>query len=252
VDEGSLTMNSDAGSASASNVRMEALTESAVTLNSTQHLGELHIMSGSTVALSPAPAGQTKVLRLHHLAIGTGSLDLANNALIFEPALAPVPFESLIAFAQSVSKISSSTFAGNPSVVLAGAYARDVVRMSNGSGTYLGETVAPLSILMRFTLLGDASLDGRVDFEDLVRLAQNYAEFNMDWAHGEFTGDGEVNFNDLVVLAQNYGGGLPEFIPGASQSFNNDLAAAFAAVPEPGLAPLALMSLTFRRRRRAR
>ena len=53
---------------------------------------------------------------------------------------------------------------------------------------------------------GDANHDGKVDFNDLVPLAQNYnvTDGARTWEQGDFTGDGKVDFNDLVILAQNY------------------------------------------------
>jgi hypothetical protein len=52
----------------------------------------------------------------------------------------------------------------------------------------------------------DANHDGSIDFNDLVKLAQNYniADGTRTWEQGDFTGDGNVDFNDLVVLAQRY------------------------------------------------
>ena len=65
------------------------------------------------------------------------------------------------------------------------------------------------------TLPGDANVDGRVDFTDLVALAQNYgSDFVANpttdswWTHGDFTYDGKVDFNDLVLLAQHYGNSI--------------------------------------------
>jgi hypothetical protein len=53
---------------------------------------------------------------------------------------------------------------------------------------------------------GDATDDGNVDFNDLVKLAQNYniTDGQRRWADGDFNFDGNVDFNDLVKLAQNY------------------------------------------------
>jgi CSLREA domain-containing protein len=63
-------------------------------------------------------------------------------------------------------------------------------------------------------LPGDANHDNKVDFNDLVALAQNY---NMTggktWEQGDFTGDGNVDFNDLVLLAQNYNTGTAASAP---------------------------------------
>jgi hypothetical protein len=104
-------------------------------------------------------------------------------------------------------------------------------------------TLAPVysqnSVRLIATLAGDATLDGTVDFNDLVKLAQNYnsnlgASADSGWQAGDFTGDRTVDFNDLVALAQNYNTsatGAP--LPGATSAFDADLAAAMAAVPEP-------------------
>ena len=81
------------------------------------------------------------------------------------------------------------------------------------------------------------TLDGVVDFNDLVRLAQNYnvADGQRTWFAGDFTYDGTTDFNDLVKLAQNYNTALPggANLPGAPAAFQADLAAALASVPEP-------------------
>lgn len=60
-------------------------------------------------------------------------------------------------------------------------------------------------ILFTQTLLGDATLDHTVNFNDLLKLAQNYNGSNKFWSQGDFNYDGNVNFNDLLPLAQNYG-----------------------------------------------
>jgi hypothetical protein len=85
---------------------------------------------------------------------------------------------------------------------------------------------------------GDANLDGTVDFNDLVALAQNYNTSGKTWFHGDFTYDGTVDFNDLVQLAQNYNQPVPSDPAFASASFDADLARAFASVPEPGTSAL--------------
>jgi hypothetical protein len=120
----------------------------------------------------------------------------------------------------------------------------------------MGAAADPDAVLARYTLLGDANLDGLVNFVDLVQLAQNYnvVDGARTWFLGDFTYDGNTNFADLVKLAQNYNTSLPtEPIPGASAAFNTDLAAAFASVPEPGTLSLLVSfacGLTAQRRRR--
>jgi autotransporter-associated beta strand protein len=126
-------------------------------------------------------------------------------------------------------------------------------------GTFLGQAVDASSVVARDTLLGDATLDGTVDFVDLVQLAQNYNTTVSDvteswWYRGDFNYDGLVDFTDLVRLAQNYNTSLPAPLPAASAAFNEDLTRAFSEVPEPSsaltLAALAGLACLGRRRSR--
>jgi hypothetical protein len=98
-----------------------------------------------------------------------------------------------------------------------------------GVGTFGGQAVDSSSVLVRYTLLGDANLDGAVNFTDLSKLSQNYNQpGTFHWSDGDFNYDGHVDFNDQVYLAQNYNTSLPP--SGAAPVF------ALAAVPEPGAA----------------
>jgi hypothetical protein len=98
--------------------------------------------------------------------------------------------------------------------------------VSDGAGLPLGAA----STLDFFVLGGDANHDRHVDFNDLVRLAQNYNTVGKSFTEGDFSYDGNVDFNDLVILAQHYNTSLPA--PGASAapvtaaSFASDWAAA--------------------------
>ena len=112
------------------------------------------------------------------------------------------------------------------------------------------------------TIPGDDTLDGKVDFNDLVRLAQNYdttlATDNW-WSSGDFNLDGHVDFTDLVLLAQNYGNSIspaPADLPEAfAAEWSAALAEAAANAPEPSATLLMLWApalLARSRRRRAR
>jgi len=77
---------------------------------------------------------------------------------------------------------------------------------------------------------GDANRDGKVDFADLVTLAQNYNTMSgATWAKGDFTGDGKVDFADLVQLAQNYNVGTGA----AAAASPAQSSAVVASAPEP-------------------
>jgi hypothetical protein len=105
------------------------------------------------------------------------------------------------------------------------------------SGRVFSVVYGPKKVSVGFTYGGDGDYSGTVNFDDLLILAKHYDQ-TAQWDEGDFTGDGVVNFDDLLVLAKNYNKGAPAptEVPGASVSFNADVAAAFAAaVPEPGV-----------------
>jgi hypothetical protein len=74
-----------------------------------------------------------------------------------------------------------------------------------------------------FVLAADANHDGKVDFNDLVALAQNYNTTGQTFATGDFDYDTKVDFNDLVILAQRYNTSLAAPAPPVSA----------AALPSP-------------------
>lgn len=101
----------------------------------------------------------------------------------------------------------------------------------------------PRAVLLTPLIDGDATIDGHVDFADLVVLAQHYNEVSgQTWREADFDGNGNVNFEDLVLLAQNY--------DEPAMSFQADWAAAQALVPEPGICAVTMMMLAAARSRR--
>lgn len=98
--------------------------------------------------------------------------------------------------------------------------------------------------------VGDADIDGDVDFDDLLSLAQHYGEPGAsNWRSGDFDGVDGVAFPDLLALAQNYG--LNASV--SASDFESHWALARSLVPEPtALALFALSGAALRRRRPVR
>ena len=63
------------------------------------------------------------------------------------------------------------------------------------------------TVLVKYTRYGDANLDGKVDFADLLIESQNTPinTGNATWDKGDFNYDGNVGFADLLLLSQNFG-----------------------------------------------
>jgi autotransporter-associated beta strand protein len=100
---------------------------------------------------------------------------------------------------------------------------------------------------------GDATIDGAVNFQDLVILAQNYGQMGTNYTTGDFNNDGTTDFADLVSLAQHYNTSAlsGDIVPASEQDFAADWALAQSLAPEPAtlLAAAGVVSMTGRRRR---
>lgn len=211
---------------------------------------------GGTLRISQG-GGNDNVSQLTTLLTDPGAtLDLTNNGLIV-----PYDINNGTPMASFVAKV----VAGELSSSVSGNYTVGVVdnaALATPLTTFMDQTVANETILIRGTRKGDANLSGNVDFNDLLALAQNYnpAGTGKTWDDGDSNYDGKVDFNDLLPLAQNYG--LSAFADdsqsalslGATSSFASDWQTAWslASVPEPttlgALAGLGLLTLARRRR----
>jgi hypothetical protein len=237
-----------------------------VNLNVSQHLAQVTASAG-LIKLAPGASSGARVIDSTGVLATGGRLDITNNRLIVDYAPGNSPIVSIrqqLASGYNAAGtlwagngIVSSTAAADPTSGIGYGEASDLV--GPGGGTFGTEPVDASTVVARFTRFGDATLDGIVDFNDLVKLAQNYNTVDGArlWSQGDFTYDGNVDFNDLVKLAQNYNVTLPAgAIPDATPSFSADLTAAFALAPEPGtgalLGLLSAFGLTRRTRRRRR
>ncbi len=262
IQAGEVLLQSDAGDGGA-NLTVEILGPGSIaTFQTAQRLKSLSVDAGLARMTGSGPA---RVLVAQSLLTANGGrIDLADAAAIVDhapaaPQTAAVRAAIVAAYANGLwtggGITSSVAAAGNGSTTLGYADATDVLPFNNGATTFRGQPVDTSAVLVRYTLFGDATLDGLVDFNDLVKLAQNYettvsATTESWWSRGDFTYDGVVDFNDLVKLAQNYDGALAgAATAGASAAFQGDLAAAFASVPEPAAA-LVLVGLSGLCRRR--
>jgi hypothetical protein len=232
-----------------------------VTLATSQRLTGLTIGTGGSVVMTTTGgAAAPKAMFTAGLSMaGTARLDLADNCLVVDYAGAASPIAAVRAAILAGRGASATGRWLNPGIgssaaaLDADAYgigyapAADVLIFVAGFSTFGGEMVDTTAVLARYTLLGDGTLDGACDFNDLVLLAQNYNTTIATpdgWSRGDYTYDGACDFNDLVKLAQNYNGSLTaaQAIPGAPVGFEQDLAAAFASVPEPGAASALLIA----------
>jgi hypothetical protein len=97
---------------------------------------------------------------------------------------------------------------------------------------------------------GDANVDGRVSFDDLLIIAQQYGTTTgATWLDGDFDSSGSVEFDDLLTLAQHYGEPIPAALS-VPVLIEQDWTRARSMVPEPvSVGAMIAAGLLVRRRR---
>ena len=80
--------------------------------------------------------------------------------------------------------------------------------------TFLGESVGSSSLLLRYTIVGDADLNGKVNDDDAGLLGlwyDNGATTGHHWQEGDFDFSGTVDDNDAGLLGLFYGMTVPGY-----------------------------------------
>jgi hypothetical protein len=215
INRGYATFASDTGDVSARNLSVTvaspssgvAQADSIVTFLSSQHLASLDVADGGnrTTRLDLAPNGEGVVVTLA-LAV-QGQLNVNDNSLIWDYATATpiVTVRTWIASARNASGVAwegkgiTSAMADEQTLGVGYAESSEVAP----AGIWRGEPVDDSAILVTRASYGDADLDGRVDLDDLGRLATHW-QSPGHWIDGDFDYNGLVDVNDLGLLASNW------------------------------------------------
>jgi hypothetical protein len=209
--------------------------------------GTLRVISNG----SPSGTSRVKSLAVNTGADTPGSLDLTNNGMVVDyDVTSPLAdIRALIVTGRNGGDwngtgITSST-AANTSSTHAIGYGESA---QLGLVTFLGQPVDDTAVVLRYTRLGDATLDAVVNLADFNCLAGNFGQSGRTWVQGDFNYDGTVNLIDFNLLAANFG------LSAAAGSVSpDDWSRLAASVPEPSAGILMLLTappLLRRRRRR--
>jgi hypothetical protein len=158
-------------------------------------------ITGGTLNL----AASTGLAQISSLAIsGNGTFDVNNNHVIINYGSGPDPVSSIDALLTTgynsggwngVGGIISSAAQSNPGYGLGYADSADA---GNPVGLPSGQ------IEIKYTLLGDADLNGTVNGIDFGILAANFNHTVSRWDQGDFNYDNIVNGIDFTALAANF------------------------------------------------
>jgi len=181
----------------------------AVTLSASASVSEVSLGDGASLTIA---AAGNHVLRTPGLYFaGDSRLNLNDNALIIDYTDAtPMPFvqsalhDGYAGGAWNGNGIDSSTAASVSGKGIGFAEASEL--FSSFPASFLGQSVDNTSVLLRYTLLGDANLDGTVATLDFNSLAANFSKDSGGvWSQADSNYDAKINTIDFNLLAANFG-----------------------------------------------
>jgi hypothetical protein len=191
-------------------------------------------LSAGTMQLSP---GGTSVVSALNIAgvfdAWNATLDVTNTSLTINYTGA----SPLATMQNQIKNGASNNWTGSGiTSTHAAAIAAD---SSQPHKTALGLADTGSSVLILYTLQGDATLDGHVNALDFNALASNFGAIGSTWVAGDFNYDGVVTTADFDAMAINFNAALPG-------------AAVGSLVPEPSaVAMLSILPFFARKRRHA-
>jgi autotransporter-associated beta strand protein len=174
---------------------------------STQTISTMTVHNGGSASIA---AGADKVLTVSSILIDvSGQLDLADNDLIIDYTGA-TPLGSIRAALSTGSNGGAWNGAGIVSSIAATHSAFSIgfgEASALGLSSFSGQNVDSTALLVKFTYGGDANLDGKVDIDDLGRLASAWQQAG-NWTEGDFSYNGTIDVGDLGILASNWQAGV--------------------------------------------
>jgi len=191
--------------------------------NTTQHIPSLSIASSSVARLT---AGGAKVLVVNGLNIAesagvwTGTLDLGDNDLIIHADA----LTNADVLNRTTDQIRSARNSGNTpstrwqgtgigsssaSLVASGAVGLAVVLNETPDGfggtttlhaQFDGEPVDTNTILVKYTYVGDADVDGDIDADDYAQIDTGFATHASGYRNGDFNYSTVINSDDYFAI----------------------------------------------------
>lgn len=245
---GSMAINSVTGTSGSLDFRGGATPSTLGLLRQRQlrmESGTLRILVDGTTAAT----ARVNTLTFVGGASPVAALDLTNNYMVvdYTGASPQTTIRSLLSAGFNGGSWTGngirSSSAATPTFADGIGYAEAAALFGTFPAVFAGQSVDNTSVLMRYTLYGDANLDGTVSIADFSQLASNYNQPGV-WSAGDFNYDGTIGIGDFSFLASNYNKSVPPVNPAPLPDART--------VPEPtSIAAALLVGLATRRRRQA-
>jgi hypothetical protein len=211
------------------------------------------------------------MLRTPSVTVTGGNIDIQDNKLITQTAAGTWNGSSysgitgLIASGRNgtawngVGIVTTQSGAQSSNYNAIGVATAGDVRPNTATETALwaGQTITGTDTLVMFTYGGDATLDGKINIDDYVKIDSGIAGSYTGWVNGDFNYDGKVTIDDYITVIDANIGNQSGVFPTASGGPASAGPGGVSAVPEPGSLSaitmiLAALGGSSRRRRRLR
>jgi hypothetical protein len=97
-------------------------------------------------------------------------------------------------------------------------------------GLFDGQDPADGDVLVKYTLYGDADLNGVIDGRDYSRIDIGYQDHLTGWVNGDFNYDGVVDGSDYTLIDNSFN----EQLANPTDLIATDTSIFSSSVPEPG------------------
>ena len=217
INGGSYAFNSDFGSTTANLSLTVNGPGTSVTFGASQHLSSLSI-NNSSVIMSP---NGSRVINTNAIAFtGTGRLDLKDNDLVVRSGVVGTWNGTNYTGITGLVKQgrNGGTWTGNGimtsmpaatgaegKTTLGVATASSALGIASGATANWGsETVTGSSVLVKYTYVGDANLNGLVNGDDYFKIDTGYSAHWTGFENGDFDYNGVINADDYFLIDQTY------------------------------------------------
>jgi chondroitin AC lyase len=123
---------------------------------------------------------------------------------------------------------------------------------SGSLGLFDGTNPAPTDVLVKYTYIGDANLDGQIDGSDYTLIDNGFNNHLTGWQNGDFNYDGKIDGSDYTLLDNAFNMQAGSLASTFDATNTAQIAGSASTVPEPtaGLLIGAAAAHLLRRRRK--
>jgi len=176
-----------------------------------RHLAALNVLGGGEAVVdTPLSAADRAVLVVGGLTVAsTGKLDLTGNDLVVKGGSLPALTADLTAGYDvggtpwsGLAGITSSMAERDPTHLSALGILANVANGQAIYPTFDGQPMGSADVLVKYTLVGDANLDGTVGIADYTRIDAGFISKGAltGWANGDFNYDGSIDGSDYTLI----------------------------------------------------